>query len=147
MTDLETAKRQVEVLINALSPDERVRVLLAYCVGRLMLRDARRGIPLRENTPSLDDLSHVTDWLSSAVIDDAPWLLNVDHAGRPKKLMKFTDFDGMKREADKAIRIAAQRLVGRTSSWTPRSKSKASFVCRAGRIRICRNGYRGTARC
>ncbi|MCV9963665.1 PcfJ domain-containing protein [Pararhizobium sp. BT-229] len=106
-----SAEKQAEIaaFIEEMTDNEQVRLLLTYCVGRLMLRNARRGKPLQEGIGTLLDVIHVTDWLASAVINEAPWLANTDGEGRPKKLMKFSSFEQIMREADKAMLIEARK--------------------------------------
>ncbi len=55
------------------------------------------------------DFWHVVDWLRAAIRNNEPWLKNVDDQGRPKKLMKFSSLDQIVAEADKAMRLAAER--------------------------------------
>ncbi len=55
------------------------------------------------------DITHIADWLSAAVTENAQWLSRVDEFGRPKKLMKFGGFREMVREADKAMALAIEK--------------------------------------
>jgi hypothetical protein len=102
-------KAEIATFIEQMADDERVRLLLTYCVGRLMLRNARQRKPLQDGIGTLLDVMHVTDWLSAAVINEAPWLANTDDEGRPKKLLKFSSFEQIRREADKAMLIEARK--------------------------------------
>jgi hypothetical protein len=47
---------------------------------------------------------HVAEWISAAVINDEPWLKDIDGAGRPKKLLKIGSLAQAEAEADKAMR-------------------------------------------
>lgn len=102
-------KAEIAAFIEQMTDNERVRLLLTYSVGRLMLRNARQHKPLHDGIGSLLDVMHVTDWLSSAVINEAPWLDNRDDQGRPKKLLKFASFEQIMQEANKAMLIEARK--------------------------------------
>ena len=96
----------VPILKHHAAGDTNLVWLLDACVGRLARRDP--------GTFEIQDrhLSHIVDWLRAALVNDEPWLKNVDAHGRPKKLMKFGSVDAIVREADKAMLKAAQRLKG-----------------------------------
>ncbi len=89
--------------------DERLGLLLSYCIGRLMLRAGKAGEDWR-NVARDEDIRHVTDWLKAALVNDEAWLKNVDEFQRPKKLMKFSTVAGVHKEANKAMLKASQRL-------------------------------------
>jgi hypothetical protein len=55
------------------------------------------------------DPYHIADWLKASIINNEPWLKNVDDKGRPKKLMKCGILEGLYHEADKAMMKAIQR--------------------------------------
>ena len=80
--------------------------LLDACVGRLL---RRKGEALDIEA---EELRHIADWLRAALVNDDPWLKNVDGQGRPKKLLKFGSIDAISREANKAMLKAAQKLRG-----------------------------------
>ena len=82
--------------------------LLAYCIGRLCLRSTKTSGNWKHDLSKID-VGHVVDWLKVALINDAEWLKNVDGQNRPKKLMKFGDFNSVIQEADKAMLLSAQR--------------------------------------
>ena len=88
--------------------DKALFLLLDACLGRLLRRES-----LAEE-PNADQVRHIVDWLRSALLNDEPWLKNVDDRGRPKKLMKFGSVEAIAREADKAMLKAAQKLRGVT---------------------------------
>ena len=84
--------------------EPEVLSLLDVCVGRLLRR------PGEDSSVDKERLHHIADWLRAALVNDEPWLKNVDERGQPKKLMKFGSFDAILREADKAMMKAAQKL-------------------------------------
>nr|WP_250808413.1 PcfJ domain-containing protein [Neorhizobium tomejilense] len=95
-------------MLSRFDADARVCTLLGLCVGRVLLKAARRG----EDWAELADakvIAHVADWLRAALNTDARWLANVDARGRPKKLLKFETVKQIGQEADKAMLKAAQR--------------------------------------
>lgn len=53
-------------------------------------------------------IAHVADWLAAALINKEAWLRDVDEQGRPKKLVKLGSLERAKKEADKAMLLAAQ---------------------------------------
>jgi hypothetical protein len=82
--------------------------LFEQCAGRIMRRIAKA----QGNWTRPDDLTairHIIDWLFAAVINDEPWLSNLDNFGRVKKLMKFSDIEQITKEANKAMLKAAQK--------------------------------------
>lgn len=87
--------------------DEEISRLLAMCAGRVILKGLNEG---EKELPDDHTLRHIADWISVAVITNAEWLSNLDADGRPKKLMKFSTVEQITAEADKAMRIANQRL-------------------------------------
>lgn len=90
------------------SLENEVARLLDASVYRLMSSGRIHGQLDQEK------LQHVIDWLRAAVINEEPWLKNVDDRGRPKKLMKFGSFEQIVKESDKAMLKAAQKLRGVT---------------------------------
>ncbi|MCZ7861723.1 PcfJ domain-containing protein [Agrobacterium salinitolerans] len=104
----ENTKQQIAAWLGEFATDERVAGLLGFSVGRLLLRE---GLHWRHKAETHRlDVMHVRDWLRTAVTENADWLARVDEHGRPKKLMKFGTFREMTAEADKAMRIAIQKL-------------------------------------
>jgi hypothetical protein len=105
---VENTKQQIAAWLGEFANDETVAGLLAFSVGRLLLRE---GLHWRHKAEAHRfDIIHVRDWLQSAVTGNATWLARVDEFGRPKKLMKFGTFREMTAEADKAMRIAIQKV-------------------------------------
>jgi hypothetical protein len=89
-------------LFETLTTDRRVLELLSYCLGRVLVNDAkRRGGPVI--APTAEVAMHIQDWLAAAVANGEHWLANVDTVGRPKKLLKFADVAAIVKEADKAM--------------------------------------------
>jgi hypothetical protein len=60
---------------------------------------------------SFDDITHIADWLKAALVNNEPWLKNLDQEGRPAKLLKFGSVEQIKQEADKAMAKAASRML------------------------------------
>jgi hypothetical protein len=106
---LDHQKTEIANFIGQITINEPIRLLLTYCVGRLMLKNARHGKNLQDGIGSLLDVMHIADWLSVAVMNDVAWLKNTDAEGRPKKLMKFSSFRQITREADRAMLIEGQK--------------------------------------
>ncbi|MCV9964146.1 PcfJ domain-containing protein [Pararhizobium sp. BT-229] len=100
------------------SYDPRLQELLFHSVARVLQghvgpHPANLFSVVNENHHAI---THVRDWLKSSIVNDVPWLRNVDDEGRPKKLMKCRDLDDLVREADKDMRkqnaaIARKPLV------------------------------------
>lgn len=104
----ENTKDQIAVWLGGIASDEEVARLLGFSVGRLLMRE---GLHWRHKAETHRlDIMHVRDWLRTSVAERADWLSRVDTLGRPKKLMKFGTFREMTAEADKAMRIAIQKL-------------------------------------
>lgn len=89
--------------------DDVVR-LLVFCVGRVLQKFKRTHGVWRAEAARLD-LRHVAEWLEVDLARGEKWLSNVDGEGRPKKLLKFGDLDGIVSEADKATAKHAQNLA------------------------------------
>jgi hypothetical protein len=104
---IEKTKADIAEWLGEIAPDETVAKLLGFSVGRLLLRE---GLHWRHRAETHRlDVMHVSDWLRTAVAENANWLARVDEHDRPKKLMKFGTFREMRAEADKAMRIAIQK--------------------------------------
>jgi hypothetical protein len=82
--------------------DAEVLRLLDLCVGRVLRKIAASRRGWRDAAMAVD-LKHVVDWLAVSVLHGEEWLSNVDEQGRPRKLMKFGDLDGVLKEANKAM--------------------------------------------
>lgn len=93
----------------AVGHDERLGTFLAISVGRVLLKAAKNRQNWRTLAPE-EKLRHIADWLRAALINNEPWIENIDSRGRPKKLMKFGSLEQITQEADKAMLKAARRL-------------------------------------
>lgn len=105
MTEEAPAIRIMRMFIEGASegnPD--LRRLLELSVLRVARKVSRRPSEGFTHSRPVFGLDHIVDWLKAALVNDAPWLRNVDDKGRPKKLMKFGTLDAMLREADKDMR-------------------------------------------
>jgi hypothetical protein len=101
-----TAEEAITEFISDLDEDGEVRRLLDISVGRVLRAAAKRGEEFRpDNRKTL----HVADWLRAAVVRNEAWLANVDELKRPRKLLKFSRFEDIVKEADKAMRAANAR--------------------------------------
>ncbi len=91
-----------------------VREMLWLSVGRVIRKTMADDSRLVYAQISVHDraVRHVADWFKSAVIENAPWLKNVDQRGRIKKLMKFGTLEQIFAEADKVM-IRKSRGLGR----------------------------------
>lgn len=81
---------------------EEVRRLMYFCVGRILVKIKNSKRNWREAGLAVD-LKDAADWLEVSLLHNEDWLLNVDDQGRPKKLLKFADLDGILKEANRAM--------------------------------------------
>jgi hypothetical protein len=102
---------QIDAMLDAGSSSHKVRSLLECSVGRILRRDARKGIAVK---PTNDELRHVVDWLVASELSDAYWISRTDDAGRPLKLMKLGSIAACVAEADKAMFLDSQRFATTT---------------------------------
>lgn len=79
-----------------------VRRLMYVCVGRVLLKIKNSKRNWREAGLAVD-LKDAADWLEVSLLHNEDWLLNTDDQGRPKKLLKFADLEGILKEANKAM--------------------------------------------
>ncbi|MCZ7862476.1 PcfJ domain-containing protein [Agrobacterium salinitolerans] len=88
--------------------DQRLLRLLNLSVSRVLLRYVDRSEPNVSAglvvTRHVLAIYHVRDWLKASLVNDVPWLRNLDDKERPKKLMKCRDLEDLVREADKDMR-------------------------------------------
>jgi hypothetical protein len=96
-----------------LTSDPRIGELLDIFVGRLIpsdknLRDYQLAALFQIQYE--DHLRHVTDWIVADVERNAPWLHRLNVHGQPLKLAKITTIDAAVKEADKAMKRAADVL-------------------------------------
>jgi hypothetical protein len=95
---------------SAIDDCRRLSELLAYSLGRVLLKAARKAGTDLDGPLYEDRFGHIVDWLVAALVNGAQWLDHVDEKGRPRKLMKFSDVEGILKEADKAmLRFARQQ--------------------------------------
>jgi hypothetical protein len=91
-----------------LTENEQVLKLLELSVGRVLEKAAAGGaFPM--SLINASQATHVTDWLTAAVLADEEWLKAIDDHGRPRKLMKFGSVEAIVAEADKAMAKFSQK--------------------------------------
>ncbi len=114
MTAEAPAIRVMRMFIESSSQgNPELRRLLEISLLRIVLKTTKQSSEgLSHNRPFFE-LDHVVDWLKAALVNDAPWLRNIDAQGRPKKLMKLGSLDAMKREADRAMLRWSQKVLRR----------------------------------
>lgn len=93
---------EVVDFLATFSDDADVLRLMYHCVGRVLVKMKNGRRNWREAGLAVD-LKHAADWLAVALHHNEDWLANVDEQGRPKKLLKFSDLEGILREANKAM--------------------------------------------
>jgi alpha-L-fucosidase len=101
-----TPEAAIADFIAGLDEDADVRRLLDLSVGRVLRAAGKRG---EEYRPDQQKAAHVADWLRASVVRKEAWLANVDDLKRPRKLLKFSRFEDIVKEADKAMRAANAR--------------------------------------
>lgn len=105
MTQHEVIAKEIDKYLEDNVSHEALLPLLKLCLGRVL---KRIGAGWQEAV-TRDDLRHICDWLSAALLDKSPWLSRIDDLGRPKKLMKFSTVKGIIAEADKSMLVFAQK--------------------------------------
>jgi hypothetical protein len=91
-----------------LTEDETVLRLLEMSVGRV-LDNAAAGGAFPMSLINASQATHITDWLTAAVLADEDWLKATDTHGRARKLMKFGSVEAIVAEADKAMAKFSQK--------------------------------------
>lgn len=100
--------------------DQALWRLMNLSVSRVLLPHVDRANPNPSAGVTVAKVAaaiyHVRDWLKSSLVNDVPWLRNVNEKGVPKKLLKCRDMSDLVREADKDMRkqnaaIARKPLV------------------------------------
>lgn len=110
--------RAIETSIREAERSDVVHQLLMLSLGRVWFKHMKSATQFLDVPGTVQmmafyaQLGHIADWIDAAVMNDEPWLKNVDAQGRPKKLMKFSTLDQIIREADKAMLKAAQKGRG-----------------------------------
>ncbi|MCS4088561.1 PcfJ domain-containing protein [Rhizobium sp. BK176] len=97
------ANQVVKSIVRGRGFGHRLRELVEISIGRIALKELRRDIGWREKQ-SWSDISHIADWIASAVASEEAWLSNLDERGRVKKLMKFGSLAAMHAEAEKQMK-------------------------------------------
>jgi hypothetical protein len=92
----------------------QVKEMLALSVGRIILKTAGGDVDKIIGLVEADKqpIKHVADWFKSAIIENAPWLTNLDEHGHSKKLMKYGSLERIFAEADK-VTLRKSRGLGR----------------------------------
>jgi hypothetical protein len=114
--DVEMLEEFVERVVESVSVgdfdwDVKIEPLVRCSLARIAANRLREEYPKLPGEgwmsalPSEQQEYHILDWFVSSLIaddgDGAAWLLNVDSAGNPKKLMKCSSYDDLMREADR----------------------------------------------
>jgi hypothetical protein len=112
MTELSPAMRIMQMQMEAAAEGNSALLrLLELSVGRVAVKaDKRRTESFTTDRP-FREIDHIVDWLKAALINNAPWLRNLDAEGRPKKLMKFGTLDAIRREADKDMLRRSRQVL------------------------------------
>jgi hypothetical protein len=85
--------------------EPRLKELLVHSVARVLSTQVEPGKTLLWHLTRNDTaIDHIWDWLQASLINDVPWLSNLDVNGCPKKLAKCQDLAALMREADKDMR-------------------------------------------
>jgi hypothetical protein len=95
--------------LSTFTEHAEVARLLYHCVGRILFKIKNSKRNWREAGLAVD-LKDAADWLEVAILHKEDWLLKVDEHGRPKKLLKFTDLEGVLKEANKAMIKRAMQM-------------------------------------
>lgn len=92
----------------------RVTQMLSLSVGRVIYKTEGDDVEKIIHAVEVNKyaIRHIADWFKSAILEDSPWLANVDEHGHPKKLMKFGSLERIVAEADKVM-IRKSRGLGR----------------------------------
>jgi hypothetical protein len=93
-------------LRGELEEQQALHRLLCLSVGRVLQKDTKVSSDVDIQG---EQIKHIVDWLLAAIRNNENWLANVDTNGNPKKLMKFGSLTQIITEADKAMRISAQK--------------------------------------
>jgi hypothetical protein len=109
---MEASAHLAMVLTRHAGGNERLVEMLMLSVGRIVKK--AHGDNARGTMNALGQyeqaIRHVADWFKAAILENAPWLANVDDLGRPKKLLKFGSLERMVAEADKVMLKKSQGL-------------------------------------
>jgi hypothetical protein len=94
---------RVDSWLQGLAGDDEVFRLLRLCFGRVILKRK-----IEHFTKLASDVNAGSRWLRRSIEMKSDWLGNVDDLGRPKKIMKFSDIDGIMKEIRKSYGKEAQ---------------------------------------
>ncbi|MCS4089315.1 hypothetical protein [Rhizobium sp. BK176] len=103
---------RVDSWLHGIAGDDEVFRLLRLCFGRVILKRK-----IEDFTNLVSDVTACSRWLRRSIKMNIDWLGKVDDLGRPKKLMKFSDIEGIVREVRKAYRMEAQFFAQAAASW------------------------------
>jgi hypothetical protein len=126
---------EIEQALKSHTQDERVAALLDICIGRILRKDAKRGLDWTQQYKA-ESIDHIVEWLAMACAEDAHWLGNANEAGKPKKLLKFSTVQDAVREADAFFRKRTASAAG--SSETDNTDDEETVYSLAGGYRIVR---------
>lgn len=138
MKMMEHERQALGALLHILSVrDAAVERLFIVGPGRVFIKHLRAAGPSasRETAAAAfyfdrnrDELIHILDWLTTAVLERHDWLSNVDDLGRPKKLLKAGCLKVLVHEADKA----EARLHQRDPHFLSLTSEDERHVCALG---------------
>ncbi|MBY3151388.1 hypothetical protein HFO56_03170 [Rhizobium laguerreae] len=94
---------RVDSWLRGIACDDDVFQLLQLCFGRVILNRK-----IDDFTKLSAEVSSGCRWLRRSIEMKSGWLDRVDDLGRPKKLMKFSDIDGIMKEIRKSYGKEAQ---------------------------------------
>jgi hypothetical protein len=94
---------RVDSWLHGIAGDDEVFRLLRLCFGRVILNRK-----IEDFTKLIRDVNAGFRWLNRSIEMKSDWLDRVDDLGRPKKLMKFSDVDGIMKEIQKSYSKEAQ---------------------------------------
>lgn len=77
-------------------------------------------------------IRHVLDWLEVAVREGHAWLEHVDEHGRPRKLMKCGSILALFNEAEKQLRIVAQRQAAQVDTQFALTSTDIKWIASIG---------------
>lgn len=101
----------VKKVCAATHADLAVRRLIEASIGRIATKESRKDIDWAMGR-NFDFARDVVDWFRIALVNNEPWLKNVDEKRRPKKLLKFGSMEALQAEVEKQL---ARRLARRRS--------------------------------
>jgi hypothetical protein len=102
----------VQKVCTVTQADLAVRHMIEASIGRIATKESRKNIDWAFGR-NFDFARDVVDWFKLAIINNEPWLRNVDQRKRPKKLLKFGSMEALQAEVEKQLarRLAKQRSL------------------------------------